>query len=232
MSELGFEVQQYLDSLLPRVTAMLSRFDRVNQISEDIYNLEIKLEEVQTRRRNTSINYEKKRERMFGELGIPAGADEGGVTGEVRHRKTSLHHPKLPVSLPSTLESSVPSMCIFPSTYISYSEFESVAVQPQPASDVSSSEVADPTPEISALYSKAPQFEKFPRRRAWHYGSSHSADAAQRTFQLLEVSPCRNGEENSSFNPRPKSEEGLRRSIGDGIPVKRKAWISEGPETE
>ncbi|XP_063338226.1 polycystin-1 [Pelmatolapia mariae] len=232
VSELGFEVQQYLDSLLPRVTAMLSRFDRVNQISEDIYNLEIKLDEVQTRRRKTWINYEKKSERIFGELGIPAGADEGRVTGEVRHRKTSLHQPKLPVSLPSTLESSVPSMYIFPSTYTSYSEFESVAVQPQPASDEHSSEVADPTPEISALYSKALQFENFPRRRAWHSGSSHSADAAQRTFQLLEVSPCRNGEENSAFNPRPKSEEGLRRSIGDGIPVKRKAWISEGPETE
>uniref|UniRef100_A0A3P8QNW3 Polycystic kidney disease 1b n=1 Tax=Astatotilapia calliptera TaxID=8154 RepID=A0A3P8QNW3_ASTCA len=232
VSELGFEVQQYLDSLLPRVTALLSRFDRVNQISEDIYNLEIKLDEVQTRRRKTWMNYEKKSERIFGELGIPTGADEGRITGEVTHRKTSLHHPKLPVSLPSTLQSSVPSVYMFPNTYISYSEFESVAVQPQPASVVHSCEVADPTPGISVLYSKASQFEKFPRRRAWHSGSSHSADAAQRTFQLLEVSPCGNGEENSAFNPRPKSEEGLRRSIGDGIPVKRKAWISEGPETE
>uniref|UniRef100_A0A3P8TXN5 Polycystic kidney disease 1b n=1 Tax=Amphiprion percula TaxID=161767 RepID=A0A3P8TXN5_AMPPE len=43
VSNPGSEVQPYLDNLLPCVNALLSRFDRVNQITEDIHNLEIKL---------------------------------------------------------------------------------------------------------------------------------------------------------------------------------------------
>uniref|UniRef100_A0A3B4YDK7 Polycystin-1-like n=1 Tax=Seriola lalandi dorsalis TaxID=1841481 RepID=A0A3B4YDK7_SERLL len=47
VSEPGFDVSPYLDRLAPCVTALLSRFDRVNQITEDIHNLEMKLEEAQ-----------------------------------------------------------------------------------------------------------------------------------------------------------------------------------------
>uniref|UniRef100_A0A3Q3IQE5 Polycystic kidney disease 1b n=1 Tax=Monopterus albus TaxID=43700 RepID=A0A3Q3IQE5_MONAL len=47
VSEPGFDVQPYLDRLVPCVSALLSCFDRVNQTSEDVYDLEMKLVESQ-----------------------------------------------------------------------------------------------------------------------------------------------------------------------------------------
>uniref|UniRef100_A0A3Q2ZEU2 Polycystic kidney disease 1b n=1 Tax=Kryptolebias marmoratus TaxID=37003 RepID=A0A3Q2ZEU2_KRYMA len=43
------EVRPILDSLEPTVSALLSRFDRVNQLTEDIYDLELQLEKAQDR---------------------------------------------------------------------------------------------------------------------------------------------------------------------------------------
>uniref|UniRef100_A0A671Y792 Polycystic kidney disease 1b n=1 Tax=Sparus aurata TaxID=8175 RepID=A0A671Y792_SPAAU len=56
LSEPGFDVQPYLVRLLPCVSELLSRFDQVNQITEDVHSLEMKLEEAQARRRNRLIN--------------------------------------------------------------------------------------------------------------------------------------------------------------------------------
>ncbi|XP_071319469.1 polycystin-1 [Trachinotus anak] len=218
-----FDVSPYLDRLVPCVTALLSCFDQVNRITEDIHNLEIKLEEVQTRRRKMWISKKEKVAKRFKESTTkPKEPEDERVTGE--HRKTGLLYPKpcasLPSSIscnPSTLHSSAASVCIYPHTLSSYSESQSAS-------------------RICGLYpAGSPEFGCFRGRRAWHSGSSHSADAAQRNFlfQGGGAVPHANGGETFAFmNTRPWSKEGVRRRISDGVPVKRKAWISEGPETE
>lgn len=239
MSDLGLDVLPYLDRLVPSVSALLSCFDRVNQIIDDVHNLEMKLEEAQARRRKRWIsNKEEGAERFRGST--TKEPEEGRITGELRHRKTGLLYPKPRVSLPSsfsfnapTLHSSAASICIVPRTRSSYSESESAL--PQVSGENHTSEAARPAFGVCGLYpAGSPRFGQFPRRRAWHSGSSHSADAAQRAFQFPGGAvPCRNGEENVAYtNGRPRSEEGVRRRISDGVPVKRKAWICEGPETE
>ncbi|XP_044035256.1 polycystin-1 isoform X2 [Siniperca chuatsi] len=240
--EPGFDVQPYLDCLLPCVSALLSRFDQVNQITEDIHNLEMKLEEAQTRRRKMWISNENKGAERFGKSAKPKElVREERETAEVRHRKTGLLYPKPRVSLPSlfsltpsALQYSAASIYIFPRTHSTYSESESVPFQPQASSDNHTSEAAKLASGICGLYpAGSPGFDRFPRRRAWHSGSSHSADAAQRIFLTQGMGPCGNGGEHLAFNKtRPRSEEGVRRHISDGVPVKRKAWISEGSETE
>ncbi len=231
VSEAGFDVQPYLDRLQPCVSALLSRFDQVNQINEDIHNFEMKLEEVQARRRKRRISGKEGGADRLGESAKPKVPEgERRETGDVRHRKTALLHPKSRVSLPSsfsfspsTLQHS--SICMFPRTRSTHSESESVTFQPLASSNNRSSEAAKLA---------SPEFGMLPRRRAWHSGSSHSADAAQRIFMTQGgVAPCGSGGGNIAFsNNRPWSEEGVRRLVSVGVPVKRKAWISEGPETE
>ncbi|XP_062299163.1 polycystin-1 [Scomber scombrus] len=245
VSEPGFDVQPYLDHLLPCVNALLSRFDRVNQITEDLHNLEMKLDEAQFRRRKKRMSNNEKAAERCGESAKPKELKgEGRVSGEVRHRRTGLLHPKPRVSLPSsfsltpsTLNSPAAPICIFPRTRSSYSESESVRFQLHPSSDTHHSGAtkhASGNLGLSLYPVGSPGFDRFPRRRAWHSGSSHSADAAQRMFQMQGgVTPCGTGAVSSAFtNTRPRSEEGVRRRISDGVPVKRRAWISEEPETE
>ncbi|XP_049915502.1 polycystin-1 isoform X2 [Epinephelus moara] len=235
MSEPGFDVQPYLDRLLPCVSALLSRFDQVNQITEDVHNLEMKLEEAQTRRRKRWISNEDKGVERFGESAKPNELEgEGRETGEVRLRRTGLIHPKPRVSIPSsfsftpaTLHSPAASVCIFPRTRSTNSESDSASFQPQASSENHTSETAKFASGIGGLY--PPGYDGFPRRRAWHSGSSHSADAAQRIFQAQGGdAPCGKGVEYLAFtNTRPRSEEGVRWQISDGVPVKRKAWTEQ-----
>lgn len=243
-SEPGFDAQPYMERLLPCVSTLLSRFDQVNQLTEDIHNLEMKLEEAQTRRRKRWIsNKDKGAERFVESTKSKELEGEGRDTGDVRHRKTGLLYPKPRVSLPSsfsftpsTLHFSTASICTFPRTRSTYSESESVPLLSQASSDNHTSEAATLASGICGLYPAGPPgIDRFPRRRAWHSGSSHSADAAHRIFQTQSgVAPCGTGGENLASNTktRPRSEEGVRRHISDAVPVKRKAWISEGSETE
>ncbi|KAF7653465.1 hypothetical protein LDENG_00082420 [Lucifuga dentata] len=233
-SEPGFDVQPYLDRLLPCVSGLLSRFDRVNQLTEDVHDLEMKLEEAQTRRRKRWIDNMGGGEGNMRESRKPQEEGEEGVTGEVRHRKKSLLYPKPRISLPSsfscspsTFQSSSASVSILPRTRSSYSESESFLLRPQLSGDTHPSGSWG----LSQYPTGSPGFQRFPRRRAWHSGGSHSADAAQRVLQTAGgVIPSRNGGDGLAFVNM--GEEGVRRRISEGIPVKRKAWISEGPENE
>lgn len=238
LTEPGFDVQPYLDRLLPCVSALLSRFDQVNQITEDVHKLEVKLEEAQKRRRMRWIINKDNGAEGFGESAKPKELErEARETGEVRHRKTGLLYPKPRVSLPSSF-SYTPSTLqypIVPRTRSAYSKSETVPFQPQASSNNHASEAAKLASGICGLDpASSPGFGMFPRRRAWHSGSSHSADAAQRIFLTQGgVAPCSSGGEHFAFTTsRPRSEDGVRRHISDGVPVKRKAWISEGSETE
>lgn len=224
-----------LDHLVPSVTALLSCFDHVNQVAEDIHDLEMKLEEVQSRRRKKWVSDQEKGVEPLGEPSLwPRKCDDGPVA-ETRHRKTRVFHPNHRTSVQSsplssfTLHSAAPSVHIVPRTQRSHSESESVL--PSVSGDSFTSATKKPLSGFSGLNpGGSPRFAQFPRRRAWHSGCSHSADAAQRVFQVSGgVFPYESGGANVAFmNSRPRSEEGVRRIISDGFPVKRKAWISDG----
>ncbi|XP_068439233.1 polycystin-1 [Clinocottus analis] len=238
VSDSGFDVQPYLDRLLPCVSALLSRFDQVNQITEDVHNLEMKLEEAQARRRKRWISYKDNGGGMFGEPERPKELDgEGKEAGEVRHRKRGLFYPTPRVSLPSsfsfassTPHSSAASGCGHPRTRSTYSECESAPFRPHASSSDHAPEAAELAPGISgSCPADSPECGEFPRRRAWHSGSSHSADAAHRILHAHGgVAPRDNGGDYSAFTgSRAWSEEGARRHIRDGVPVKRKAWTEQ-----
>lgn len=225
MSEAGFDVQPYLDRLVPSISALLSGFDRVNQLTEDVHKLEVKLEEAQTRRRRRWISNKEERVREPAKTKQLSREDKQVVTGEYRVRTSGVFYPKPPVSLPASFSfsASTPVCC------------ESELVLPQVSSSIHSSGAAELASGIYSLHPAGfPGIGWIPRRRAWHSGSSHSADAAGRAFVRPEGAvPSGHGEENvRQMSTRPRSEEGVRRRVSDGVPVKRKAWISEGPETE
>ncbi|XP_037547532.1 LOW QUALITY PROTEIN: polycystin-1 [Nematolebias whitei] len=231
LSKSKIEAQPFLDSLEPIVTTLLSRFDRVNQLTEEIYNLEIQLEEAQDRRKNKTSDSEKK-ETKLGAFEKPKEAGEERATGEVRCRKIGLFYPKARLSCPSfyPTSSTAASLCSFPRARNSYSECESVPFRPEQSSCTSSLGVTIPIPAASYC-TVSDSTIQFPRRRAWHSGSSHSADAAQRASQSLGVPP--NGRENLAFtNVRPGGEAQEQGYIWKGLPLKRKAWIFEELETE
>ncbi|KAI9529373.1 hypothetical protein NQZ68_011078 [Dissostichus eleginoides] len=214
-SEDSFDVQPHFDRLLPCVTSLLSRFDQINQITDDVHNLEIKLEDAQVRRRK--ISEEGKRAEKPKEV---KGEGKEAVR-EVRHRKIGLLHPK--VSLPSSffVTSSSSSSCRIPRARSTFSESESAPYHPR--------ESCKNHDGLCGLNPAAfPGNGRTPRRRAWHSGSSHSADAAQRILQTQGgVALSGNGGKHLGFTDRPRSEEGVRRKISEGVPVKRKAWIEQ-----
>ncbi|XP_051926382.1 polycystin-1 isoform X2 [Hippocampus zosterae] len=233
LSEQGFDVQPFLDHLLPCVNALLSQFDRVTQITEDLNNLEIELEDILSRRRKKNRNKETCEERFQKSANPKDHEGDGRPKGEVRRRRTGLLYtnPQNSISAmfpftPSTIQPPVAPAHLFQRTRNSHSESESVHLQYHASRDPA--EAAKPTIGNSSLHPvNSPGLSGFPKRRAWHSGSSHSADAAQRLWlKQGGVAPC-----GSSALPfvRPNSEEGIRRRISDGAPKKRKAWISEGP---
>lgn len=235
-SESGFEVQPYLDRLLPSVSSLLSHFDQVNQITEDVHNLEIRLEDALAKRRKSWINSGGKAVEGFRGSAKPAELEEGGQqTGDIKKKKASLH-PRLRVSLPSSFafnSSTSSASRISPRARASYSESESVPSKPQASSNNHIYREVKLASGVCSLHTGgSPVPDRFPRRRAWHSGSSHSADAAQRIF-LTEGGDAALGNDSFTFtDTRPRSEEGTRGYMNGGVPVKRKAWIVEGSETE
>ncbi|KAF3704723.1 hypothetical protein EXN66_Car020413 [Channa argus] len=198
----------------------------------------MKLEEAQTRRRKTWIRKQKKGVEVFRVPGKPKKLEvEGRVMGEVRLQKKFAVYPSSQVSLPSsfsfntsTLDSSASPNVIF-----SAQTSRSDSLSPQVSSRNHYSQAINPAAGISGLFpTVSTEIKWFQRRRAWHSGSSHSADAAQRAFLFPGGAvQCGNGGENVALiNARPRSEDGVRWHISDGVPVKRKAWISEEPDTE
>lgn len=234
MSEPGCDILPYLDRLLPSVNAMLFHFDQVNQITEDMHNLEMKLEEALERRRskklsNTEVN--------VAQAAVSSKSKEvegdGRKTEHIRYRKTGVFYPKPRVSLPSafsftpsTLHFPPASVCIYPRKRGTYSESDSVPFQPHSSSSILTSDAAKrASGTFDLCHEGSSGLAGSPRRRAWHSGSSHSADAAQRNL----VTPggvTTFGTESFAFiDNRPRSDEGVSEHVSGGVPVKRKAWI-------
>lgn len=240
--ESGFNVQPYLDHLLPSVDAMLSGFSQVSRVTEEVHSLEIKLEEAMAQRRRKRRKWIDNEDQGSKKVVDSAKAKEiGGMGKEVEstgYRKITRLHANPRVSLPSsssftpsTLHSYPASRSIHVRTRCSFSESELEPLQPRVSSTNRTSDTAKLTSGICGLIpTDSSGLGSFPRRRAWHCGSSHSADTAQR-ISLTLGADFRNGGESFALT-RPRSEDGVRRLVSDGVPVKRKAWTSEGSEAE
>lgn len=214
---------------------MLSGFDQVYKVTEDVHNLEIKLEKVLAQRRRRRMRW------IHNEDKGAKHVVESGNTKEMEGKRKEVQragyriidrvhaHPRISrlssSFTPSTLHDSPALKSIYPRTRCSFSESELEPLQPGASCTNRTSDMAKLTSRICGPdAADCSGFGSFPRRRAWHSGSSHSADAAQRVSLTL-------GEECFAMT-RPRSEAGIRRLVSDGVPVKRTAWISEGSEAE
>ncbi|CAF92443.1 unnamed protein product [Tetraodon nigroviridis] len=230
VSDSGLDTQLHLDRLLPCVNALLGRFDQVNQVTEDIYNLEMKLEEALARRRKKLSNKEIsiRGKPKCSSKPIELGGEEP-ENKKIRSRKIGVIYPKSRVPLsssfsftPSSLHGPTPPMSLFPRNCSRYSESNSVPFQRQASSSIPASEAVQLAPGTFDLYPAGSLVvSRSPRRRAWHSGSSHSADAVQRSF--LSQDGLRK-ESYALTSAKPLDEEVERGHMSDGVPVKRKAW--------
>ncbi|XP_055085828.1 polycystin-1 [Periophthalmus magnuspinnatus] len=213
------DVPPSLDRLLPSITAMLAQFDRVNQITEEVYQLELKLEDVQIKRQASQI--QKHMEKL---------SDAKPETSDVvRQRRSGFLYPNVSQSMPFFFNQCTRnSTSIPPRTRNSVSESESFPPKPHLRRNTFGATKPSSVSNSRSMSPAAGFVPPLPRRRAWHSGSSHSADAAQRILQSYIFV----NEKDIGAAERPRSEDGARRWILDGIPMKRKAWILEGAESE
>ncbi|XP_029102822.1 polycystin-1 [Scleropages formosus] len=199
----NYDIQSYLDRLLPAVNALLSQFDRVNQVTDNLCHLEQELLRAQIRisqrQRQQGVRVSDAWRRS-----LPSASPQAFPPRSSSVRKSPLpcsfaRVPALPRTPTSPLE--VP----FPWQYPHLVK----AVNSAPESS------NGPVRRVSGTDAGV---GPVPVRRAWHSSTSHSADVAQRTAQATGSSP----------RARPRSEEGNRRPVCEHVPVKRRAWHPEG----
>ncbi|XP_077481712.1 polycystin-1 isoform X2 [Stigmatopora argus] len=221
LSDQVFDVQPFLDRLLPCVNAALARFDRVARVTEEVYNLEMGLEDFLRRRKQNKTGRKEKCRQDVVVLAKEREGD-GRTLVEVRRRRAGLLYANPQKTPSSAFPMTPPSAISFPRTRSSRSESESFHLKRDMFGDAVEA-AADPI--VGSCGSRpvpSPAFPSFPKRRAWHSGSSHSADAAQRLW----LKQC--GNLALAFI-RPNSQEAASRRVSDGAPKKRKAWIAEEP---
>ncbi|XP_065098457.1 polycystin-1 [Paramisgurnus dabryanus] len=195
----SFDFNLYVDRLVPCVNSLLTSFDRVNQLTEEVYKFELQFHEVQKR---------ISQKRTFPQR----------MTSIPGHHGCALKLP-LPAQTSSTslLESSpsLPSLQgipkIFPHRRCTHSESSVLA----PGSQFSNQ-------MLSALYGRKNSANSgnmgVPGRRAWNSVTCHSADTAQR---------LPGSQRGVTLPIRPRSEEGEREQVHAGMPIKKQAWHIE-----
>lgn len=230
MSESGLDVLPYLDRLLPCVSALLLRFDQVNQVTEDVHSLEMKLEEALAKRRKKFGNKDNITEKPSDPL-KPKVLGEEPENQNIRYRKIGVIHPKTRVSLPSSFSFTPSTLhCPTPMSLLShecntFSESDSIPFQRQASSTNLASEATKLTSGTFDLYPAGSHaLPRSPRRRAWHSGSSHSADAPQRSSLSQEGLVTVRKESCALTSTEPWGEGEERGHTRGGVPVKRKAW--------
>lgn len=215
---------------------MLSGFDQVNKVTEDVHGLELKLEEVLAQRRKRRMEWVQNKDK-----GDKRDVKFGNIEGMERKWKDvwgagyrmidQVHAPSRTSVLsshsftPSTLCKHPALKSIYPRTRCSFSESELEPFNPPVSCANLTTDVTKPTSRVCGLEAAdCSSFGSFPRRRAWLSASSHSADVAQRVSLTL-------GEACLDI-ARPRSEAGIRRPASERVPSKRTAWISEGSEAD
>lgn len=233
VSESGLDAQPYLDRLLPCVSALLFRFDQVNQVTEDVHNLELKLEEVLARRRTKLRNNKYSLTEKHGDSSkAMVLRGEEPENKEIRYRRIGVIHPKPRASLPSsfpftpsTLHCPTPPMSLFSHKHNTSSESDSLPFQRQASSSNLPSEAAKLLSGTFDLYTAGSlALLRSPRRRAWHSGTSHSAGAPQKSLLSQDGLIAIRKESCALTSTEPWTDEEERGHTSSGVPVKRKAW--------
>ncbi|KAI4900305.1 hypothetical protein NFI96_010576 [Prochilodus magdalenae] len=191
------DLQQYLDRLLPSVDSLLAGFDRVNQLTDDVLNIELQLQKACSRMAKNRI--QRKDPQLWPQTSQKLSAVSQPDQSQCMDVKSS--QQGIPQIIPRRRGTHSESSITGPVTHLSAHSGKQAWQHGQTELDIRS----------------------FPRRRAWNSGSCHSADPIQR-------SPI-------SQNPvaapvRPRSEEGDRSEVTEGMPIKRRAWHPEGSEME
>ncbi|XP_026864166.2 polycystin-1 isoform X3 [Electrophorus electricus] len=202
------ELQQHLDRLLPSVDSLLAGFSRINQLTNDVLNIELQLQKAQRRKKQKKPQLLTTPEPALTPK-LPQPNQPNLRTG----LKTlpSSHHdaPGVPCRRRAThSESSILGSPTHPTTHPTATTGSQSQQQPQPMD-----------PERREFLER----RGFPRRRAWHSGSCHSANTAQRSSM---------SQDPGAFPARPRSEEGERGAGSEGMPIKRTAWSPDTSNTE
>lgn len=193
----SFDFHHYVDRLVPCVDSLLAGFDRVNQLTEEVYNFELQLQQIQSR-----ISQRRKQAQH--------------VTFGGRDPKPKL--PALPRNPSTSLLECDPTpgsvqgvINTLPRRRATHSESSLMGSAAQSGNRI-----------LSTLDGgmNSPNHRKLgvPRRRAWNSVTCHSADTAQRL-------PASHS--TVAFPARPRSEDGDRERVCDGLPIKRQAWHTE-----
>lgn len=207
----SYDVQLYLDRLLPAVNSMLSQFDRVNQLTDDLHCIELKLQEAQSRivqKQKQKDNTRRKAWRISASTPPPRASPPS----------SPLHSPSPPLPLPP-LPSFLSGNPTVPCTRTMFSESTLPWHSPHPRKSAHPVTVDSSVP-VRRVSGADAAVRRISGRRAWHSGTSHSADATQRSPQAA----------GGAVRARPWSEEGGRGMVGDRAPVKRRAWHPEEPD--
>lgn len=230
LSESELNVLPYLDRLLPCVSSLLLHFDQVIQVTEDVHSLEMKLEEALSKRRKKFRDNDNITEKNEDSLKAKILGGEEPKNQKMRYRKIGIIHPKTRISLPSSFSFTPSTLyCPTPMSFLShkcntFSEPDSIPFQRQASSSNLASEesrLASGTFDLRPAGSLA--LPRSPRRRAWHSGSSNSADAPHRSL-LSQDGLIAVRKESCPLTSMEPWEEGGERGHTSGIPVKRKAW--------
>ncbi|XP_066519118.1 polycystin-1 [Hoplias malabaricus] len=196
------DLQQYLHRLLPSVDSLLAGFDRVNQVTDDVLNIELQLQEACSRiaERRKKQKDPQPHSQTSQNLFKVAQPEESPQSVRPKTLQTSPQGP--PWTLPHRRGTHSESSILGPVTQPTVHSGKQAWEQSQTAEG---------------------DIRSFPRRRAWHSGSCHSADPTQRSPKSLDP---------AAIPARPRSEEGDRSEVVNGVPIKRRAWHPEDSEME
>ncbi|KAG1931752.1 polycystin-1 [Pimephales promelas] len=192
----SFDFHHYVDRLVPCVDSLLAGFDRVNQLTEEVYNFELQLQQIQSR-----ISQRRKQAQQVTLEGHDPKPNPPALP---RNQSTSvLESDPTPGSVRGVINT-------LPRRRATHSESSLMGSAAQSGNRLSSLDGGMNSPNLRKL--------GVPRRRAWNSVTCHSADTAQRLPASRST---------VALPARPRSEDGDRERVCDGLPIKRQAWHTE-----
>ncbi|XP_067225935.1 polycystin-1 [Chanodichthys erythropterus] len=193
----SFDFHHYVDRLVPCVDSLLASFDRINQLTEELYNFELQLSQIQSR-----ISQRRKQPQQVNFVGRDPTPKPPPLS---RHPSTSvLECNPIPGSLQSVINT-------LPRRRATHSESSLMGSAAQSGKRILSA-------LDGGMNSLNPRKMCVPRHRAWNSVTCHSADTALRL-------PASHS--TVALPARPWSEDGDRELECDSLPIKRRAWHTE-----
>ncbi|XDV44535.1 hypothetical protein PO909_012797 [Leuciscus waleckii] len=194
----SFDFHHYVDRLVPCVDSLLAGFDRVNQLTEEVYNFELQLQQIQ------SIIYQRRKQAQQVTF---EGRDPNRKPPALRRNPSTsvLECDPTPGSVQGVINT-------LPRRRATHSESSLMGSAAQSGNRILSA--------LDGGMNSPKNLRKLgiPRRRVWNSVTCHSADTAQRL-------PASHS--TVALPARPRSEDGDLERVCDGLPIKRQAWHTE-----